>query len=364
MDRNVYQSELDRVRFTEAGKSALTDALMAEQQESAPKRGRGPWMKRGAIAALAAVLLVGSAAAVTVSLWDGFFGGLDPSEQAVVDTLSGDLPGAVSSNGAVMTPLAAFGEDGVFYLMLEIQAPEGTVLPALNGEQGTYQLFGAEILDGEWLELREPDGGDVDFSYSIEPTWLEDDDPTDNVIRVVVSILADGDLEGKVLHIPGLWKQTDAKAYTEIFSGDFDFTLTGGLAEGSLLAVDVTGVTAETPYGPLTLDHLELSPLGLRWGYHYDEDAAQAAWKAENSGGDALVTSDDGEALASSDMVTPGAELVLVLRDGTRVEMANSFGEGGVGWEEQSGFFTRPVDLAQADHLLWGDTEILLSEHT
>ena len=27
MDRNVYQSELDRVRFTEAGKSALTDAL-------------------------------------------------------------------------------------------------------------------------------------------------------------------------------------------------------------------------------------------------------------------------------------------------------------------------------------------------
>src|SRR5699024_8379360 len=104
MDRNVYQSELDRVRFTEAGKSALTDALLAAQAVPAKQRGRGPWMKRGAIAALAAVLLVGSAAAVTVSLWDGFFGGLDPSEQAVVDTLSGDLPGAVSSNGAVMTP--------------------------------------------------------------------------------------------------------------------------------------------------------------------------------------------------------------------------------------------------------------------
>ena len=35
-----------------------------------------------------------------------------------------------------------------------------------------------------------------------------------------------------------------------------------------------------------------------------------------------------------SDMVTPGAELVLVLRDGTRVEMANSFGEYGAGWTE------------------------------
>ena len=62
---------------------------------------------------------------------------------------------------------------------------------------------------------------------------------------MVLSILADGDLEGKVLHIPGLWKQTDGKAYTEIFSGDFDFVLSGGLAEDSLLAVDVAGVTAQ-----------------------------------------------------------------------------------------------------------------------
>ena len=71
---------------------------------------------------LAAVLLVGTAAAVTASLWDSFFGRLDPGEQAVVDTLSGGLPGAVSAGGAMMTPMAAFGMDGVFYLMLEIQA--------------------------------------------------------------------------------------------------------------------------------------------------------------------------------------------------------------------------------------------------
>lgn len=361
MDRNAYQSELDRVRFTEAGKSALADALMIGRAESEQRRGRGPWMKRSAAAILAAVLLVGTAAAATVSLWDGFFGGLTSSEQAVVDTLSGNLPGAVSSNGAVITPQAAFGADGVFYLMLEIQAPEGTVLPALDGEQGTYQLFDAEIVNGEWLELREIDGSDVDFSYSMEPTWLEDDDPTDNVIRVALSILADGDLEGKVLHIPGLWKQSETKEYTEIFSGDFDFTLSSGLAEEGLLAVDVTGITTQSPYGTLTLDDLELSPLGLRLGYHYDEDTAQATWEAESSGGDALVTSDDGEALKFSDMVTPSAELVLVLRDGTRVEIANSFGGGGAGWAEQSGFFTRPVDLTQADHLLWGDTEIPLS---
>ena len=235
MDRNAYQSELDQVQFTEAGRSALTDALMAEQA-GPPVQHWSSWMKRGMAAVLAAVLLVGTAAAVTASLWDSFFGRLDPGEQAVVDTLSGGLPGAVSAGGAMMTPMAAFGMDGAFYLMLEIQAPEGTVLPPLDGENETYQLFGDDILNGEWLELREPDGGDPAISYSTEFTWLEDPDPADNTLTVVLSILADGDLEGKVLHIPGLWKQTDGKAYTEIFSGDFDFVLSGGWRWMSLVS--------------------------------------------------------------------------------------------------------------------------------
>ncbi|MFR8292336.1 MAG: hypothetical protein ACLVBB_10650 [Dysosmobacter welbionis] len=71
MDRNAYQSELDQVQFTEAGRSALTDALMAEQA-GPPVQHRSLWMKRGMAAVLAAVLLVGTAAAVTASLWDSF----------------------------------------------------------------------------------------------------------------------------------------------------------------------------------------------------------------------------------------------------------------------------------------------------
>ena len=67
MDRNAYQSELDQVQFTEAGRSALTDALMAEQA-GPPVQHRSLWMKRGMAAVLAAVLLVGTAAAVTASL--------------------------------------------------------------------------------------------------------------------------------------------------------------------------------------------------------------------------------------------------------------------------------------------------------
>ena len=187
-----------------------------------------------------------------------------------------------------------------------------------------------------------------------------DPDPADNTLTVVLSILADGDLEGKVLHIPGLWKQTDGKAYTEIFSGDFDFVLSGGLAEDSLLAVDVAGVTAQAPCGTLTMDRLKVSPLGLQWSYHYDENAVQAAAAENGRDAVALVTADSGEVVEFSDIAIPDTELLLVLKDGTQVEVASSFSKGGSGWMEQSGFFARPVDLSQADYLLWGETEIPL----
>ena len=177
---------------------------------------------------------------------------------------------------------------------------------------------------------------------------------------MVLSILADGDLEGKVLHIPGLWKQTDGKAYTEIFSGDFDFVLSGGLAEDSLLAVDVAGVTAQAPCGTLTMDRLKVSPLGLQWSYHYDENAVQAAAAENGRDAVALVTADSGEVVEFSDIAIPDTELLLVLKGGTQVEVASSFSKGGSGWMEQSGFFARPVDLSQADYLLWGETEIPL----
>lgn len=96
MDRNVYQSELDRVRFTEAGKSALTDALLAEQAVPAKQRGRSPWMKRSVAAALAAVLLVGTAAAVGVSQgWVHFFS----SEEEILETTIAGTDGGTAGYG-------------------------------------------------------------------------------------------------------------------------------------------------------------------------------------------------------------------------------------------------------------------------
>ena len=134
--------------------------------------------------------------------------------------------------------------------------------------------------------------------------------------------------------------------------------LSGGLAEDSLLAVDVAGVTAQAPCGTLTMDRLKVSPLGLQWSYHYDENAVQAAAAENGRDAVALVTADSGEVVEFSDIAIPDTELLLVLKDGTQVEVASGFSKGDSGWMEQSGFFARPVDLSQADYLLWGETEI------
>lgn len=362
MDRNAYQSELDWVQFTEAGKSALTDALMAEQAGPAVRR-RSFWMKWGTAAVLAAVLLVGTAAAVTASLWDRYFGGLDPAEQAVVDTLSGDLPGAVSSNGAVMTPQAAFGTDGVFYLMLEVEAPEGTVLPT-QGEDWLYSLSSFDD-PKNWACLETAEGRRVEnLTYSLDLTCLEDSDPTDNKITVVVEVLADGDLTGLTVHIPGLWMWATDGTYTPLFTGEFTFPISEGMGEESVMTLDVAGVTTETPWGSVVLETLELSPLGARWSYRIPPDTAQAAREEEQAAWEeppAVVGVDeDGDTTAMEVKITPGAPLSAVLRDGTEVSVNDSFSGEEDGLQVCSGTFGIPLDLAQVSYLLWGGTEIPL----
>ena len=51
----------------------------------------------------------------------------------------------------------------------------------------------------------------------------------------------------------------------------------------------------------------------------------------------------------------------VVLKDGTEVSVSGGFAGEEDGIQVCSGAFAVPVDLSQADHLLWGDTEIPLN---
>ena len=119
------------------------------------------------------------------------------------------------------------------------------------------------------------------------------------------------------------------------------------------------------PWGPITLKTLELSPLGVRWSYRIDEATARAAEQAaeEMSQGRSgmAVQSADGSQMAMEVSITPDAPVTVVLKDGTEVSASGGFAGEEDGLQVCSSAFTAPVDLSQADHLLWGDTEIPLN---
>lgn len=176
MDRNVYQSELDRVRFTEAGKSALTDALMTGRAESEQRRGRGPWMKRGAIAALAAVLLVGTAA---VGVWIHFFSSEEEILQATLAGTDGDTTGYGFYGGADYGELQSIQEMAdAAYTWAEEQ---GTLVQQAQGTapDGWTRMWTEEYdEDGQllWETYYQADGLsplDALWDTGLDLTWLE-----------------------------------------------------------------------------------------------------------------------------------------------------------------------------------------------
>lgn len=176
MDRNVYQSELDRVRFTEAGKSALTDALMIGRAESEQRRGRGPWMKRGAIAALAAVLLVGTAA---VGVWIHFFSSEEEILQATLAGTDGDTTGYGFYGGADYGELQSIQEMAdAAYTWAEEQ---GTLVQQAQGTapDGWTRMWTEEYdEDGQllWETYYQADGLsplDALWDTGLDLTWLE-----------------------------------------------------------------------------------------------------------------------------------------------------------------------------------------------
>ena len=331
MDKNAYQNELDMVRFTAAGRAALTEQLM--QPQAQPRQRIRP--RIAVAAALAAVLLIGSVAAAAGPLWERYFGQLDESQQAIIDTLSKQLP-PDECNGTVMTPLAAFGDEDFYYLMLEIRAPEGTILPNYSKDEGYYQLFNDE---GEDMTLTDANGQNIRGNLEFE--WMPrtgEDNVLTAVIRLWPSEKADySDGTDKILRLPGLWVQLPDKEYVPVFTGKWEFNIgahTGGIQRHTL---DVSNVTIEDELcGTMTLETLQISPLGMRWRYHW-ETAQEGIW--------------------------PGAEIAVVMADGSELYLSSIMGscDEAEQWNESYGPFEAPIDLDQAAAIRWGDAEIPLN---
>lgn len=332
--KTVYQNELDRVCWTPAGREALTDALM---RGAAPAPRRINWAKRSLAASLAAVVLVGFALAVSGPLWNRFFGELDEDQQAVVETLSQDLP-AAECNGVVMTPLEALGDEDFYYLMLEITPPKGMILPVYGKGEGFYQFFNPYT--GENMSLLDSQGNDV--WRECDYRWLDRTDDSSPLTAVIRFWPEDGvsrtNGTDKFLHLPGLWVQSPDKEYTEIFTGDWCFNIgahNGGIESREL---DVSGITISLNYcESLALDSMRISPLGMRWHCHYSGLAEEAEY--------------------------PAPEVRVVMKDGSEIQLDNSMTNWNPDeqWTETYGPFEAPVNLDKAAYIRWGTAQIPLN---
>lgn len=318
MDQNTYRQELQEVRYTDAGRAALVEQLMAAQAADQPARRKG-WGRKGVVMVLAAVLLVTAAAAVTAPVWLSYFGGLDEQQQAVVEnmeTTESGLPTAAESEGVTITPLSILGSKNQLYIMLEIRAPEGTVFT----EDGSY------LLKTSVKPKVTPTGM---TAHSGHFTVLEAGTKEPNVLTCVDEISASYDLGGGTYQVRGL---TDRTTRDWIFKGQWDIPLPEDLTGNQVLEPEAEGVIVETEQGIFTLDSISVSPLGVYWQFHFD---------GTNE---------------------PMIHVALKMKDGSRVEAGPRQMVMGAQGSLQTATapFEKPVDLSQAVAVYWGNVEIPL----
>ena len=316
------------------------------QARPAPRRRRIP---RGVAVAIAVLLLITAAAAVTVSLWVSYFGGLDQRQQEIIGDmeLNGEkteepetwvektaalLPPPVEHDGVTITPLRLLGAKNKLYLALEIRAPEGTVF----SPEDRYELFdGMQVPEERRTEMLGSSG-----SFAV----LEAGTREPNVLVGVAEKTTSFDVGGWSYVVRALYRFTPDGEQETVFGGwnpeagptdSWEIPIPEDLNQDQLLEPDVEGLSMTDGGKTMTLLSMSVSPLGIWWKYRLE---GEDPW--------------------------PRVRVVLRMRDGSEVEAAPgqlTMGDMGSGCTASIDF-AKPVDLSQAEAVLWGDVEIPLEQ--
>lgn len=308
----------------------------------APRRRRIP---RGVAVAIAVLLLITAAAAVTVSLWVSYFGGLDQRQQEIIGDMeiSGEkteeprpektaaeslLPPPVEHDGVTITPLRILAAKNKLYMALEIRAPKGTVFSQEDG----YHLFD---------KVRVPEERRTEMiGFTGGFTALEAGTKEPNVLMGVADWQGSVDVGGCSYVVHALYRFTPEGERETVFGewedgpvDTWEFPIPEDLNHNQLLEPQVEGLTQETGGKTMTLLSMSVSPLGIWWKYRLEGDDL---W--------------------------PKASMALRMKDGAIVEAVPgqlTMGDMGSGCTAAVDF-EKPVDLSQAEAVLWGDVVIPL----
>ena len=350
MKRNIsdlldnYPAELtefiDLENDTPLSSSRIKDLTMNKITHKKVKNSRN--VIRVAIVAASLTIFSVSAFAASYILGAGTFfqdffskdgSNLTSKQIEIMDQIGKTFDQGVISNGTQIMPLAALADENVYYLKLQIKAPENVVLPDYSSEEGYYQLFGDNADEGMELDLSSYQSP----GYSIDLEWLQDDNPADNIKEVVVilqsmpgSDLKFNDNISKNLKIQGLWLQSPDKEYTQILDGEFNFDI-GLYYEDEVISLDCDGLVWEDELGcTITLKELELSPLSLSYK-HYVEGSY------------------------NKDEVEPGVgPCEICFTDGSTKALEVAYSNDSEGYF----IFDKPLDLTQVDCIKFGDHKV------
>lgn len=338
----------DQVRLDFNRQEKLLEELLAEKErmdihitknaDTAGTKKRRASPQAVAAIAVAAAVLCGSVLAVSTGLDQRFlkFLGATTAEQAEPLIAGAQVVNkTVKDAGSALTVREVLGDQDNLYLLLNFTAPEGTALDAYD-----YR-FGKDTIN---LDSR-------DDWKSIGYTKLEDDDPGDNSLDLVMHIKADsiskdgtmtlrlGELEAAAgygepyvpLDIPGEWKLSFSLRCAD-----------SSLTRKIHLPVILYGQEA-------TVTEVSLSPLSV----------------TVKGNGDAMGNVVEAARAAGVQGFFP---VTIYFRDGTSLTARAEAGDGYTTLVRNGrDFYTnwtlhRVIDLEQVDHLVYGDTVIPVTQ--
>lgn len=322
-----------------------------KRQPERPRLRRG--ITRGVAVAIAVILLAVTAVAVSAPLWIAFFGGLDQRQQEIISDMeiSGEkaektapeetpsenlLPPPAEHGGVTVTPLRILGAKNQLYLVLEIRAPEGTVFHP----DDDLMFFGGLRPSEKW---RAEHRGEI-AAASGSVTVLEAGTREPNVLVVVLEEMVSYEVGGSTYQLRQLQRKTADREYETIFGGwdpetgptdRWDIPIPEDLNRDQVLEPQVEGMVMTQGEKRMTLLSMSVSPLGVWWKYRLE---GEDPW--------------------------PQVRMALRMKDGSEIKADPSqmtTGDTGSGLTG-SVRFEKPVDLSQAEAVLWEDVVIPLEQ--
>ena len=366
-DFDEYLAGLDTKTFS-SSKKEIERTYRAVLKKTGLKRKTAGPKKVGRICLIAAAAVVCTAVSAAAAgfnvgeLFRGYFehdaraaadipasaASLTQSQIAVLDKSGKTIEQSVTDNGMTVTLKAAVCDQSSAYLLLDVTAPEGTVL-----DRDDYSFI---------IKLAELDIDDVgNYSGSCELRLLKDNDPTDNKKSFVLEMGYSGfDMRGRTFHLElsdfSTLRQEKAEDYfTPVVKGDWTFdpiTLQSDTATKELTVnqvthfnsnahsnapADVGSKKAETS-DQCTVDSISLSSFSAI--VHFT--------------GKDLKTKGDSFAVPNS--------LALNLKDGTKVDVP--FCDGGSSYKTKAYYvwrFDEPVDVNSVSSVTLGDLTVPVS---